>query len=141
MSSVRTWERKESDIDLFVLAQEFTVHILKITRNEKIFKPEYKTEITDKLVKLAIDIHNNLWKANHYKLGSEERRRLQHLAVENCIDFLATWNLGIRAFHLRHNKTNFVVSKVIAIKDTTKKWINNDIDRLKQPDNIENETV
>ena len=141
MSSVRTWERKESDIDLFILAQEFAIHILKITRNEKIFKPEYKTEITDRIIGLSTDIYLNLWKANHYKLGSGERKKLQHLVIENCIDLLSIWNLGIRAFHLKSNKTNYVVGKILAIRDTTKKWINNDIDRLKIPNDIENETV
>ena len=68
--------------------------------------------------------------------------KLQHLAIENCIDFLAIWNLGIRAFHLKHKKTEYVVGKLLTIRDTTKKWINNDIDRLKEKSSdIENEAV
>lgn len=132
MSSVRSWERKESNLDIFVVAQEFAVYILKTVKNEKIFKPDFKVEITDEITRLAKSIYLNLWKANHYKLGSEERRKLQHLAIENCVDFLAIWNLGIRAFHLKAKKTNYVVGQIIAIRETTKKWINNDIDRLKQ---------
>lgn len=139
--SVPTWKRKESDLNLFVEAQEFAIHILKITQNEKIFKPIFKTSITDRINQLAIDIYTNLWKANNYKLGVGERRTLQLLVIENCIDFLAIWNLGIRAFHLKSNKTNYVVGKVITIRDTTKKWLKNDIDRLNKPNDIENEAV
>ena len=139
MSSVRTWERNENELNLFVEAQELAIYILKTSKNEKIFKPIYKVEITDKLTTLTTNIYLNLWKANNCKLGSDERRKYQHLAVMNCIDFLAIWNLGIRAFHLKSKKTKYVVGKIIAIRDTTKKWISNDIDRLKQLNNIENE--
>lgn len=139
MSNVRSWERKENSLNLFVVAQEFAIYILKTTQNEKIFKPNFKVEITDKITKLAMDIYLNLWKANNYKLGSEERRNYQHLAIENCVDLLAIWNLGIRAFHLKSKKTNYVVGQIIAIRDTTKKWITNDIDRLNKPNDIENE--
>ena len=142
MSNVPKWKRKPSDLDLFIEAQELAIHILKITQNENIFKPMLQTSITDRLNKLAIDIYTNLWKANHYKIGSEERKTLQLLAIENCIDFLAIWNLGIRAFHLKSKKTNYVVGKIVQIRDTTKKWIKNDIDRLKEKSNdIENEAV
>ena len=141
MSSVRTWERKEHELNLFVEAQEFSIYMLKATKNEKIFKPLFKTEITDQLNKLSMDIYLNLWKANHYKIGTKERSEHQHLVIENCIDFLAIWNLGIRAFHLKHKKTNYVVGKVVAIRDTTKKWIQNDIERLKDLANKENEVV
>ena len=140
--SVPTWRRIENELNLFVEAQEFAIHILKITSNEKIFKPIFKESITDRLNQLAIDIYTNLWKANHYKLGTNERRQLQSLSIENCIDFLAILNLGIRAFHLKHKKTDYIVGKLLLIRDTTKKWINNDIDRLKEKSNdIENEAV
>jgi len=141
MSSVRTWERNENELNLFVEAQELAIYILKTTQNEKIFKREFKVEITDKIVSLSTNIYLNLWKANNCKLESNERRKYQHLAIMNCVDLLAMWNLGIRAFHLKSKKTKYVVGKVIAIRDTTKKWINNDIDRLKQLNNIENEAV
>lgn len=142
--SVPTWKRTENELNLFVEAQEFAVHILKITFNEKIFKKEFKVSITDRLNQLAMDIYLNLWKANHYKLGTSERSSLQKLTLENCVDFLAIWNLGIRAFHLKHRKTEYVVGKLIAIRDTTKKWIKSDIDRLAKnepPIDIENEAV
>ena len=60
MSSVRSWERKESELNLFVEAQELAIHILKITKNEKIFKPLFKVEITDRITQLATDIYLNL---------------------------------------------------------------------------------
>ena len=103
--SVPTWKRTENELNLFIEAQELTIHVLKITQNEKIFKPEFKSTITDRLNHLAIDIYTNLWKANHYKLDSKERSALQLLSIENCIDFLAILNLAIRAFHLKHKKT------------------------------------
>ena len=139
--SVPTWKRKPNEMNLFIEAQEFAIHILKITRNQKIFKKEYKVEITDRLNQLAMDIYLNLWKANQYKLNTEERKTLQHLSIENCIDFLAILNLGIRAFHLKHKKTEYIVGKVILIRDTIKKWIKNDIDRLNKSNDIENEAV
>jgi len=139
--SVPVWKRKENSLNLFVEAQDFAVHVLKITRNEKIFKPEFKTEITDRITHLGMDIFLNLWKANTYKIGTNERRNLQLKALENCTDFLAIWNLGIRAFHLKHNKTEYVVGKVISIRETTKKWIKNDTNRHKESTDIENEAV
>ena len=43
--SVPSWKRKPNEMNLFIEAQEFAIHILKITRNQKIFKKEYKVEI------------------------------------------------------------------------------------------------
>lgn len=123
-------------------AQELSIHILQITKNENIFLPKYKVEITDRIANLGMDIFLNLWKANSYKVGTPERKRLQELALENCIDILAIWNLAIRAFHLKHKKTEYVVGKIIAIRDATKKWMKSDIDRLTDGSkDIENEVV
>lgn len=144
--SVPTWKRPEkTELDLFVEAMEFSLYILKITNNNKIFTEDFQTSITDRLIQLSMDMYLNLWKANNRKLDDEERRRLQYLVLDNCIDFLAIYNLAIRAFHLKNNRTEFIVGKVILIRDTTRKWIKNDINRLKEKskesDNIESEVI
>lgn len=142
--SVPVWKRKTNELSLFVDAQEFAIHILKITKNQKIFKIEFKTEITDKLNILAMDIYLNLWKANNIQLTKENhirRKHYQSLALDNITDFFAIWNLAKRAFHLKHKKTEIVIQNLLKIEETAKKWIKNDVIRLNKLNDIENKTT
>ena len=132
--SVPVWKRNEGTLDLFMLANDFAVHVLRVTSNEKIFLPIFKESITSKINELVINIYTNLWKANLTKLSQEnysQRLSFQKKALYDIDDFLAIWNLAIRAFHLRKAKSSYIVEKILTIQEITKKWINSDINRLK----------
>lgn len=133
--SVPVWKRNAGTLDLFMLANDFAVHILKITSNENIFIPIFKESITNKINELAISIYTNLWKANITKLSEKnynQRLSFQTKALYDIDDFLAIWNLAIRAFHLKKAKSNYVIEKILMIQEISKKWINSDINRLKE---------
>lgn len=138
--SVPKWKRGEGDLSLFIEAQELAIHVLQVTSNENIFTPAFQKTITDKINHLAIDIYLNLWKANHVKLEAEslpERLMFQHLALKEINDFQAIWDLGVRAFHIRHNKTDYIIGKLLKIEEATKKWIRNDASRVKPAEHRE----
>jgi len=133
--SVPEWKRTENELNIFIEAKEFCLYFLRITANENVFDPKFKETITDRLNTLALDIYLNLWRANNIRLEKtsiESRRSLQKLALQNIVDFVALYNLGIRAFHLKSKRTEFIMEKLTKIEDSTKKWISSDTKRLEE---------
>lgn len=77
--------RKKSKLKVFVDACDLVEYVLKITANEKVFKPE-QSAVTDKIKAAAIDIARFIWCANNIRVRQDaqlyaERRRLQDMAT------------------------------------------------------------
>jgi len=131
--SIPVWKRKSNEtLDLFMESMKFCQYILQITKNEKIFSPKFKVEITDRLNKDAIDIYTSLWKANEVSLKKfpNERRELQRQAQTSITDFLCVWCLAKTTFHLKTRRDKHVIDWITAIKTATSKWMNSDVNRL-----------
>ena len=62
--SVIESNRTKSPLETSVKARDLACYTIKISINEKIFDPKYKTVITDKIVSDAIDIYRKVWMAN-----------------------------------------------------------------------------
>ena len=70
--SVRKDERTEGKLALSELAVRHAVYVIQITKNDKIFKPEYNDAITSDLVKTAKNISKYIWAANNVKVDSRD---------------------------------------------------------------------
>ena len=94
---------------------------------KKIFLPEYKETITDRLLDTSMSIYLNAYRANNINASKDvrkwnERDSRQRAAISMCGDLLALINLAKRAFHLRSNKVNFWIGKVVSAKKLLIKW-------------------
>lgn len=65
--------RKKSKLKVFVDACDLVEYVLKITANEKVFKPE-QSAVTDKIKAAAIDIARFIWCANNIRVRQAARR-------------------------------------------------------------------
>ena len=106
---------------------ELALHTIKLCQNEKIFLPEYKETITDRLLDTSMSIYLNAYRANNINASKDvrkwnERDSRQRAAISMCGDLLALINLAKRAFHLRSNKANFWIGKVVSAKKLLIKW-------------------
>lgn len=113
---------------------ELALHTIKLCQNEKIFLPEYKETITDRLLDTSTSIYLNAYRANNINVTKDvrnwnERDSRQRAAISSCGDLLALINLAKRSFHLRSNKVNFWIGKVISAKTLLTKWNEADYER------------
>ena len=76
--SVPVNERSHGKLEACVKARELAVYTLRITKNPKVFKPEFQNALTDKIIAAALDIQNLSWSANNILVNSAEdlRQRL-----------------------------------------------------------------
>ena len=58
-------ERRPCKMDVFMYELDLVTYTLRITRNEKIFIPEYKGCITDDIVETAKNIYIDSWDAQY----------------------------------------------------------------------------
>ena len=81
-----------------------------------------------------MNIYLNAYRANNINATKNiknynERDSRQRAAISLCGDLLALINLAKRAFHLRSNKVNFWVGKVVSAKKLLIKWNEADYER------------
>lgn len=66
--SVPVGERRESRLEVFVQALDLVTYTLRITKNEKIFLPEYQRQVTDDIIETAKNIYIDAWDANNVRV-------------------------------------------------------------------------
>ena len=80
-------------MQVHIKARELAVYTIRITKNEKVFVPEYFNTVTSQIISAALDIHLCLWEANNIRVESVEekdtRRKYQQIAVAKCNRLLA----------------------------------------------------
>ena len=109
--SVIESNRTKSPLETSVKARDLACYTIKISINEKIFDPQYKTVITDKIVSDAIDIYRKVWMANNIKVNKNQdawtkRSKLQMEAKDLCNDMLALVGIAKPLFHLTSKGSN-----------------------------------
>lgn len=134
--SVRKDERAEGKLALSELAIRHTVYVIQITKNEKIFAPQYNDAITNDLVREAKNISHYIWAANNVLVNSKEtysiRRKYQELAATQCNVLLADINIARKLFHLSAKRMRYWTGMVIEIRNKTRGWISSDAKRYNQ---------
>ena len=66
-------ERRPCKMDVFMHELDLVTYTLQITRNEKIFLPEYKGCVTDDIVETAKNIYIDSWDANNIRVQKRGR--------------------------------------------------------------------
>lgn len=134
--SVRTDERKEGKLELFIRSRGQAKYTLQITKNKKIFLKDYQEEVTSKINALAIDIHINLWAANNIKVDTpsnyEERRKHQELACVDCNSLLGMIDIAKPLFHLSGKRCKYWTDWVVEVRNKSRAWIKSDAERYKE---------
>ena len=142
--SVHVSERKKSNMDVQVKADELIKYTLEITANEKTFHPKFHI-LTDKMVDLAFDIGVNLWEANkvyvrkdtpNYEANRKLRRMLQDTAIRDCSVFHYYITLAKRVFHLTTKRTVFWTQLVETVRTLAIAWRDSDTRRYRNDKEI-----
>lgn len=125
--------RKCGKLKVLVEALDLTDYTLTITANSKVFVPEYKSVLTDKINELVLNIYINLFTANNIVVKSEmdarERHQLQMVAITQCNDLLALIQIAQKVFHLKLKRIKYWGSKIISVKSLIKSWARADVER------------
>ena len=128
-------ERRPCKMDVFMYELDLVTYTLRITRNEKIFLPEYKGCVTDDIVETAKNIYIDSWDANNIRVlkrgdsNWEERNRLQLRAARNCNRLLALIGIAKSSFHLKSKRVKYWVGKVLKIRGMIRNWNESDSER------------
>lgn len=122
--------RKKSRLDVFVDSADLVEYVLKITANEKVFKPE-KKPVTDRIVLSAIDISRYIWAANDIRVRNDadlyrERRRLQDMAMTSCRELLFLIDLAWPVMHLSERRAVYWIGKVVDLRNKIGAWRDSD---------------
>ena len=133
--SVNASTRTKSRLETAVLANDLATYTIKITTNEKIFLPQYRSALTDKIVSDAVDIYRCVWTANNIRVTDRShwirRSALQKKAVEHCNDLLALIGIAKPLFHLTSKRIEYWTGKTIKVREAIKDWHDSDRDRYK----------
>lgn len=125
--SVQKDRRKETPVSLPMMSVKHAKYVIQITRNPKVFDPQYNHEVTDDLVREAKGIHRAIWGANQVKVTSRERysdrRKQQEEAVKLCRDLLSDIAIAKSIFHLRGRRVKSWTAVVTEIRNRTQAWI------------------
>lgn len=83
--AVAEGERSQSKLEVIVRALDLATYTIRITNNQKIFLPEYRSSLTDDIIRTAKDIYIDAWTANNILVKSADdwkmRKALQERAA------------------------------------------------------------
>lgn len=136
--SVHEGDRMDNRFTLPVKAEELARHTLIVTKNEKLFLPEYNEWITNKIRNYAIEAYLLIREANDLKVKVDnvvdpdvlkDRHDMQKLALRYLRRLLPMIDLARRVFHLSTRKVKFWSKMVIEVRDRTKGWMEDDMRR------------
>ena len=139
--SVPEGAREDNKFTLPVKAEELAEHTLRVTKNEKVFLPQYQREITDVLNQSAINAYLLIREANDVRVRkngivdqAKFRQRLmyQEQAIRYLRRMLPMIDLARRVFHLSTRKVKFWAQMVIDVRDRTKSWMEDDMRRYSE---------
>lgn len=134
--SVIESNRTKSELEVAVKARELTCYTLKITANEKIFLPQYRSALTDTIIQDSIDIYRFIWLANNIRVGNSREKRdrrlqLQLRAKETCNDLLALIGIAKPLFHLTSKRIEYWIGLIINVRGLIEAWSDKDRARYK----------
>lgn len=125
--------RKKSKLKVFIDACDLVEYVLKITANEKAFKPE-QSAVTDKIKAAAIDIARFIWCANNIRVRQDAqlyagRRRPQDMAVTCCRELLFLIDLAWDVMHLTERRAVYWTGMTVDLREEIAAWRASDAKR------------
>lgn len=131
---VRKEDRKKGKFSLLTEVKKLTTHTIQITSNQKVFVPQY-SEVTGKIVNIAIDIYHNCSSANRIMLdeeGIKDRRALQNKALSECAMLRSLAEISHSLFHIRLKRIKYWNDLITTVENDIKKWKESDSDRVRK---------
>jgi hypothetical protein len=131
--SVPETQRTHGKLEVLTKAMDLAVYTLRITKNPKVFPPEYQSSMTDDIIRTAKDIYIDAWTANNISVRSaddwKERKYLQERAARNCNNFLALIQLAKPLYHLSSKRIAYWGKLIIEVRNLIRKWKDSDSKR------------
>ena len=132
--SVPESKRGHSKFEVLINANELAIYTIRITSNPKTFSEQYKSALTDDIVRTAKDIYIKARTANDIRVaGSEykaqERKRLQEEAITDCNTLLALMDIAKKVFHLSSKRIEYWGRMTIKTRDGIRRWKDSDSKR------------
>lgn len=131
--SVPEGQRSHSKLEVIIFARDLASYTIKITKNQKVFPPEYNNGITNTIIATATSIYMDCWTANNIYVNAPgdwaERDALQKRAALNCNNLLALMQLAQEIFHLKTKRIEFWGSKTINVRNRIRAWNESDCKR------------
>lgn len=113
-------------LDAGMKARELAIYTIRICTNQKVFLPEYRSALTEDIIRTAKDIYMNVWTANNILVKTQEqwdcRSRLQQKAALQCNNLLALISIARTLFHLKGKRVNYWSGMVIETRGMIQKW-------------------
>jgi hypothetical protein len=81
--SVPVGERRESRMEVFIQALDLVTYTLRITKNEKVFLPEYKGQVTEDIIETAKNIYIDAWEANNVRVDTNPNSELAKIKARD----------------------------------------------------------
>ena len=132
MSVVKS-HREETELTVITKANELTAYTIKICSNEENFPKRYRWCITSKIVESAIDIGNNIIKANSIYIRSEDdlamRRKYQQEAMSETQVLLNMINIAYNTFGIKSNRVEYWTQLVVNVQNLLRNWRKSDSNR------------
>lgn len=125
--SVNESERGKGKFDVLIKANGLAVYTIRITKNPKIFLPEYQTALTNDIIHTAKEIFTKAWTANNIRVGDEprnwlERKKLQQEAARECNNLLALIQIAKPLYHLTSKRVKYWGQKTIEVRQALRDW-------------------
>lgn len=132
MSVVKS-HREETELTVITKANELTAYTIKICSNEENFPKRYRWCITSKIVESAVDIGNNIIKANSIYIRSEDdlamRRKYQQEAMSETQVLLNMINIAYNTFGIKSNRVEYWTQLVVNVQNLLRNWRKSDSNR------------
>lgn len=124
--SVPETERGKGKFDVLIKANDLATYTIRITKNPKVFLPEYQTALTDDIIRAAKNVFINAWTANNIRVVERddwaERKRLQEQAAQECNNLLALIQIAKPVYHLKTKRVKYWGQKIIDTRNAIRDW-------------------
>lgn len=124
--SVPETERGKGKFDVLIKANDLATYTIRITKNPKVFLPEYQTALTDDIIRAAKNVFIHAWTANNIRVVERddwaERKRLQEQAAQECNNLLALIQIAKPVYHLKAKRVKYWGQKIIDARNAIRDW-------------------
>jgi hypothetical protein len=134
MSVVKS-KRDEGELVVVTKANELATYTIKICSNEANFPKRYRWCITNKIVDAALEINNQIIKANSVFVKDQSdyelRKKYQTEGLAATYSLLSMIDIGYRIFGIDSKRIKHWTGLVLDVQNLMRNWRKRDIERYK----------
>lgn len=129
-------KRGKSTLETYTKANALAVYTIQICSNEKCFPKHYRWCITSKIVDAAVEINNNITKANSITVKVPEEYKLRRLYQDKALAatyaLLSMMDIAYRTFGIEGNRMEHWTGLVMEVQNLLRNWKHSDEQRYKE---------